>query len=262
MNSINWDNIGKERTIQLLQYLVYEYSNLVKKYISSKQKLFTIIRNRTEPDCDDERSTSCLEAIKNLLKTNPNILSTLNSLLKLSNMIKDYERAIMLGSSSRKWKFNRQEIQNIFSSYDNYSIIVENEKNTTPAPPSEEIGLELENLKEMFESLWNGELLKDEVVISDVITEIIDKKKKLQLERKLERMLEQQFSEQLEQIKQDNLLKEKEKVKGIIRKSIQSVLRNTEGGYKKKSKVKSRKLKSKSNKKKSRKLKLKSRKKY
>jgi len=174
-------------------------------------------------------------------------------------MIKDYERAIMLGSS-RKWKFNRQEIENIFSSYENYRIIKENEKNTTPAPPSEEIGLELENLKEMFESLWNSELLKDEVVISGIITKIIDKKKKLQLERKLEPMLERQFSEQLEQIKQDNLLKEKEKVKGIIRKSIQSVLRNTEGGYKKKSKVKSRKLKSKS--KKSRKLKLKSRKKY
>jgi hypothetical protein len=259
MNSIDWNKTDKERTIQLLQYFVYEYSNLVKKYISSKQKLFTIIRNETEPDCDDETSTSCLEAITNLLKSNPKILSTLNSLLKLSNMIKDYERAIMLGSS-RKWKFNRQEIENIFSSYENYRIIKENEKNTTPAPPSEEIGLELENLKEMFESLWNSELLKDEVVISGIITKIIDKKKKLQLERKLEPMLERQFSEQLEQIKQDNLLKEKEKVKGIIRKSIQSVLRNTEGGYKKKSKVKSRKLKSKS--KKSRKLKLKSRKKY
>jgi hypothetical protein len=94
--------------------------------------------------------------------------------------------------------------------------------------------------------------------------------KKINLKKQTSQKKLDEFIEEVEvQVQEEDLLKEK--VKGIITDSIKSVVRKTpevqpgiklnrEGGYKKKSKVKSRKLKSKS--KKSRKLKLKSRKKY
>jgi hypothetical protein len=107
---------------------------------------------------------------------------------------------------------------------------------------------------------WDGEPLPDEVVVEnpeDLFQKI--KLKKQTSQQKLDESIEE-FEQQ---VQEEDLLKEK--VKGIITESIKSVVRKTtkrEGGYKKKSKVKSRKLKSKSNKKKLRKLKLKSRKKY
>lgn len=255
-----------EDAVDQLKYLVYIYDKTTRNYIEYKKKFLSFV-TRT---CSGLKSDQLYTCYENIYVKNKRLV---DNILSISDTIKRIENEIV--STYLTWSIflSEDNIDDIFLSDENKNKIEENNEKSRKLTEREGTLAKSFNpgLKTMLRGThysWNGEPLPDEVVVENPKGLL----KKIKLKKQTSQKKLDEFIEEVEvQVQEEDLLKEK--VKGIITDSIKSVVRKTpevqpgiklnrEGGYKKKSKVKSRKLKSKSNKKKLRKLKLKSRKKY